>query len=579
MGMLNPELAVCRRLKLDYDSRRDSQTSLPTAPAADAAPELLVGFGSPAGPRICPNCGRPRAACYVRISTHGQEDGTSLQSQEESCRGQAEAKGYCVEERHIFRETYTAAELERPELDRLMAVAQTSVVAAVFVHHLDRWSRDPLHALVLMDELRKHGVELVFVQGNLEDTPEGRLILYVQGFAGQQERLRFIERTRTGKAAVARSGRLPNGTGAGLYGYDYDRANKIRVINDAESTVVRLIFRWASEGVSRYQIAVRLNNLNIPTKRNCRWHPLGIQRILENPAYTGVQFYGENRYRKVKGSKREVTPNPASEVIPIKGYTPELISKELFELVRERLASRQAAATRSDKQYVLTGFVKCHWCGSPVVGSCLSGKYRYYRCRATTPTSLQPATCKARYIPADELEEYVHCRVSGVVMDPSVLASELEDHILRQIGDTADAIPSLKREIRDLEDEQGRLLQLRGKGNIDQDILERQIGPVKALCDAKRELLSALEEQQRMRDSAAEIRDRIADYCRQLEPKLANLDFDGKRALLGVFGVRVEAIREDVTITVVVDPKLDNFTTIARTLASRHEHNHRCRWA
>ena len=63
-----------------------------------------------------------------------------------------------------------------------------------------------MHALVLMDELRKHGVDLVFVKGNLVDTPEGGLILYVHGLAGQQERLRFIDRTRTGKAAAARSG-------------------------------------------------------------------------------------------------------------------------------------------------------------------------------------------------------------------------------------------------------------------------------------------------------------------------------------------------------------------------------------
>ena len=35
MGMQNPELAVCPSLKLDYESQRDSQTSLPTGPVAD----------------------------------------------------------------------------------------------------------------------------------------------------------------------------------------------------------------------------------------------------------------------------------------------------------------------------------------------------------------------------------------------------------------------------------------------------------------------------------------------------------------------------------------------------------------
>ena len=122
-------------------------------------------------------------------------------------------------------------------------------------------------------------------------------------------------------------------------------------------------------------------------------------------------------------------------------------------------------------------------------------------------------------------------------------------------------------------------MEQRGKNLINQGILERQIGTVKTLCDAKRELLSTLEEQRRMRDNAAEIPDHKADYCRQLEPELANSDSDGKRALLGAFGVRVQATRDDVTITVVFDPRLDDFTTIARTWALRRVRSRRCRWA
>ena len=122
-------------------------------------------------------------------------------------------------------------------------------------------------------------------------------------------------------------------------------------------------------------------------------------------------------------------------------------------------------------------------------------------------------------------------------------------------------------------------MEQRGKNLINQGILERQIGTVKTLCDAKRELLSTLEEQRRMRDNAAEIPDRIADYCRQLEPKLANSDFNGKRALLSAFGVRVQATRDDVTITVFFDPRLDDYTTIARTWALRRVRSRRCRWA
>ena len=54
--------------------------------------------------------------------------------------------------------------------------------------------------------------------GRWKTRRRARLILHVLGIAGQQERLRFIDRTGVGKAAVAGTGRLPNGTGAGLYG-------------------------------------------------------------------------------------------------------------------------------------------------------------------------------------------------------------------------------------------------------------------------------------------------------------------------------------------------------------------------
>ena len=553
MGMRNPEQPKKQRLSLNY-----------THP---------VGPSEPAGPEF------PVASVYVRVSSPGQEDGTSMDVQAELCWERLESEGYRTREELIYREVWTGADKERPELARLMADVRAGKMQAVFVYHIDRWSRDPLHCLQLFDELLSYGVQLRPVQGTLEDTPEGRLILYVQGFAGQQERLRFMERTRAGKAAAARMGRMPNGTGAGLYGYDYDKTDKVRVVKDDEANVVRLIFQWACEGVSTYQIALRLNELGIPTKRGSKWHPLGVRRILENRAYTGVQFYGENRYRKVSGGKRKVTANPSSEVIRIEGFTPAIIPEEVYELARERMESRQAVVKESGRQYLLTGFVRCLFCGGRVVGACLSGKYRYYRCRATTPTSTQAATCDAKYIPADELEEWVYERLSEIVRDPDILAVELEGHLLEGVGDTSGEIASLKREIRDLAQQQGRLMDQLGNELIDQEILESRIAPIKALYDEKRRLLRVLEEQERLRDDAALVRERVTEYCRQLEEKLEHLDFEGRRALLGVFGVRVEASRDDVSMTVVLDPKYAAFTTIAQTWALRRGRNRRCRLA
>ena len=92
-------------------------------------------------------------------------------------------------------------------------------------------------------------------------------------------------------------------------------------------------------------------------------------------------------------------------------------------------------------------------------------------------------------------------KVIEAVSNPAVIVAELEDVIVGGAGDTSQEMNQLKREIRDLEGQQIRLIQQRSKDVIDQELLERQIGPVKALCDEKRQSLRVLEEQQRVRDS------------------------------------------------------------------------------
>ena len=59
----------------------------------------------------------PKVAIYCRVSTVAQEEeSTSLDTQEARCRQYAIAKGYQIDEQHVYRETYSGAELwERPQ--------------------------------------------------------------------------------------------------------------------------------------------------------------------------------------------------------------------------------------------------------------------------------------------------------------------------------------------------------------------------------------------------------------------------------------------------------------------------------
>ena len=58
----------------------------------------------------------PFAAIYVRVSTSAQEDGASMDVQEEQCRVLLESEGYQIREEFIYREVRDGADKERPEL-------------------------------------------------------------------------------------------------------------------------------------------------------------------------------------------------------------------------------------------------------------------------------------------------------------------------------------------------------------------------------------------------------------------------------------------------------------------------------
>ena len=92
----------------------------------------------------------------------------------------------------------------------------------------------------------------------------------------------------------------------------------------------------------------------------------------------------------------------------------------------------------------------------------------------------------------------------------------------------------------------------------------------------KKGALQALEDQQKHKDDEAKIERRITEACGEISKELDGLDFEGKRATFAAFGVKVQATRDDMSMTMVVDP---NVTTIAQTLALRRGRNRRCRLA
>ena len=101
-----------------------------------------------------------RALAYVRISTEGQDDKTSLGAQLDYIRRDAAARN--VELCGEYAEVASAGNADRPELQRLMldATNKENRIDEILVYDLSRFSRNPEDFFDLYGTLKRHNIQL-----------------------------------------------------------------------------------------------------------------------------------------------------------------------------------------------------------------------------------------------------------------------------------------------------------------------------------------------------------------------------------------------------------------------------------
>jgi site-specific DNA recombinase len=188
-----------------------------------------------------------RTIIYSRVSTDAQErDGTSLDSQETSCADFAASRGWHVVD--CVRDAASGFTLERAGIERVRGMVRRGEADVVLAHAVDRLSRNQNQIGVLFDEASGAGVRLEFVTERFEDTAIGRFILAARAFVAEVEREKISERTTRGKTERARSGRIPQAAGKGIYGYIYDEASGTRRLHPNQALIVGRVFEEFCDG-------------------------------------------------------------------------------------------------------------------------------------------------------------------------------------------------------------------------------------------------------------------------------------------------------------------------------------------
>ena len=111
-----------------------------------------------------------RCAIYTRQSVSSSDSLSSCDVQYEACGLYLESQrehGWTLLPDRFDDDGYSGASLDRPALNRLLALIRRGAVDQILVHRLDRLSRSVRHYVTLLDEFRRLEVGLVIVS-----TPE-----------------------------------------------------------------------------------------------------------------------------------------------------------------------------------------------------------------------------------------------------------------------------------------------------------------------------------------------------------------------------------------------------------------------
>jgi site-specific DNA recombinase len=502
-----------------------------------------------------------KVAIYCRVSTEGQEqDGTSLQTQLEACLKYCQVKNYEVA--YQFREAFSGLSLERPKLNELRELVRSDEIDVVVVYSLDRFSRDPVHGVILMQELEKHGVYLEAATEMVDNSEVGKLIFYIKGYAAKLDAERRRDATGRGKKALLNAGKMPQGTGIGVYGYEWIKEYKKRIPIEREAKIVKRMFEMVANGDCCFKIARTLNAESIPSKSGKKWGARTINRIVRNPAYIGITYFG-----KTAGKERKVVPQEKWAILP--DVTPAIIDKELFERVQNALAkSKELHPGRSTHDYTLVGLARCTKCGSPLVGNCQKGKYRYYRCNGTVPTSTRDIICRASYINADWLESIVWEQVKGVLCNPELLLEEIGQLTESKSAKLSDGL--IDQEIKELNRKlkkypaQERRLAKAFKLGFTPDIILDEMNQTKKEKEADQKRLAELLKTKEDITKMSDYKDRLKELCSKIVPDLDNCTNQEKKEAYTYLDLKISATREAIDIKGYIKPI---FSPIGQTLA------------
>ena len=526
-----------------------------------------------------------RVALYARVSGEQQEKEDTIASQLEAVTQRIATDGLeCDPELHFVDDGVSGYILARPALERLRDQAAAGAIDRLYMLDPDRLSRKYAYQVLILEELTRCGVEVVFLRNPVGRSPEADLLLQVQGMIAEYERAKIMERCRRGKQHAARRGSVNVLSGA-TYGYRYVGKHegggeaRYQVIAE-EARVVRKIFEWVGqERCSIGEVCRRLRREGIPSRTGKpAWDRSVVWATLKNPAYRGTAAFGKTRAGELKPQRLrpqrgrpEQPRRPASRVDTVSEEqilidVPGLVSEDLFGAVQAQLEeNRQRRRDRpGGGRYLLQGMVVCKRCGygcygKPTSRASAKGKdkvpYAYYRCTGSDAYRFGgQRLCWNKQIRTDMLDAAVWEDVRQLLSEPERVQREYERRLQGAETGPSQEVEHLGKLVSNVKKMISRLIDAYGEGLLDKSEFEPRIS-------AARARLAKLEDEHRQQigeaAQEAELRlviGQLEEFSRRVSQELQEPNWETRREIVRALVKKVELDEQEVRIVYRVSP-------------------------
>ena len=191
-----------------------------------------------------------RAVLYARTSYYDRgNNGRNLAGQLEMCREYALSRGWrVVAELAEDDRGVSGASFDLPELNKALEMARVGGFDVLVVRELDRFARNLAKQLIVEGEFKQAGVDVEYVLGEYDDTPEGNMMKNIRAVIAEYERLKIAERTRRGRRRKVKKGHVSVAQQP-PYGYrtaENGGKNTLEIY-EPEARIIRLIFEWYTD--------------------------------------------------------------------------------------------------------------------------------------------------------------------------------------------------------------------------------------------------------------------------------------------------------------------------------------------